>query len=210
MEEKTWQELGMKPGIRVPGTGSWMRKWRANPNQHKMIDYAREVDRLVKTMSESKVNQAIHLSGKWHPSDEVIIAAAIRRRPVWEGKFNLMEESLMSKRNEKKGSVKKETEKAEGTSLKARIEALEKEVDALNEAVRQLVQMPETEKGPDFPDFKKKKKEKGKKAETATGDTAALLKALEKAKKDGDKKEAFKIRGKLRKAGYSLRTNGKK
>lgn len=201
MEEKTWQELGMKPGIRVPGTNSWMREWRKNPNQKKMIDYAREVDKLVKTMSESKVNQTIrlYLSGKWHPNDEAKIAAAIRRRPVWEGKYNLMEESLMSKKEEKKTVVKK-TE-AEGHSLKTRIESLEKEVDALNVAIRQLALVVEV------PETKKVKKEKGKKAETATGDTAALLKQLEKAKKDGDKKGAFKIRVKLRKAGYSLRAH---
>jgi hypothetical protein len=203
MEEKTWQELGMKPGIRVPGTGSWMRKWRANPNQHEMVDYARKVDLLVKTMSEMKVNRALqlYLSGKWHPKDEEVIAAAIRRRPVWEGKFNLMEESLMSKKNEKKAVVKK-TE-AEGTSLKARIESLEKEVDALNIAVRQLSLAVEV------PEPKKDKKGKGKKAEVATGDTDVkyLLTELEKAKKADDKKQSSKIRVQLRKVGYSLRAH---
>jgi len=48
-------------------------------------------------------------------------------------------------------------------------------------------------------------------AKPAKGDTLVLLNRLEKAKKAGDKKEMFKVRKLLRKAGYSLRKeNGKK
>lgn len=115
----TWQELGMKPGIRVPGTASWMTEWRRSPNQKKMIDYASEVHLLVQDMSETRVAKClkIYLSGKWDPADESFIAAAIRRSPTWEAKYNVMEEELMGKK--KTDTAKKVREKAEGTDRKS-------------------------------------------------------------------------------------------
>lgn len=212
MKEKTWQELGMKPGIQVPGTASWMAKWWKNPNQKEMIEYAREVNEVMKTMSEENVIKYIqkYLSGKWDPKDEAKIAAAMRRRPIWLGKYNLMEESIMAKKQEEKRDISRR--KARENDLEERVTALEEEVDALNKALRysaeseeeqeEEVEKPEREKE----DRKEKKIEKGRKDRGETsGDTGGLLKDLEAANKAGNRKAASKIRAKLRKAGYSLR-----
>jgi len=199
----TWQELGMKPGIRVPGTASWMAEWKECPNQNKMVDYASDVHLLVGRMTEKEVGEYIrmYLTGKWAPSDEKRIAAAIRRSPTWEAKYNVMEEELMGKK--KTDTAKKVREKAEGASLKDRIETLEEEVEALKEAMSKM--MPKT-----MAEAKKGKKAKADVPEKATGDVKGLLKELAAAKEAKDKKLAFGLRAKLRKAGYSLRANGKK
>lgn len=200
----TWQELGMKPGIRVPGTASWMAEWRRSPNQKKMIDFASDVHLLVGRMTEKEVGEYLkmYLTGKWAPSDEKRIAAAIRRSPTWEAKYNVMEEELMGKK--KTDTAKKVQEKAEGTSLKARIEALEEEVEALKEAMTKM--MPKT-----LAEAKAGKKEKKALPGTSvSGDVKALLKELAEAKEKGDKSAGLRIRKELRKAGYSLRANGKK
>jgi len=203
----TWQELGMKPGIKVPGTASWMAEWKECPNQKKMIDYASHVHLLVGTMSEKQVAFHIkkYLSGKWALGDEASIAAAIRRSPTWEAKYNQMEGELMSKKQA--DVVKKAGKKAEGASLKARIEALEIEVETLKEAMSKMMPKTLAEAKGGSRDRKHTKPEK--KTET-TGDVKALLKELAAAKEAGDKKLAFGLRAKLRKAGYSLRANGKK
>jgi hypothetical protein len=51
---------------------------------------------------------------------------------------------------------------------------------------------------------------KVKKAEAKPADVKGFLQQLAEAKKKGDKKLSFKLRVKLRKAGYSLRDNNKK
>jgi len=205
----SWQELGMKPGIRVPGTASWMREWKKNPNQRKMIEYAKGVHFLVQQMSEKNVANYLkkYLTGKWDPEDEEKIAAAIRRMPAWENKFNQMEEQLMSKKD--KATQEKVAKKAEGISLKARIEELEKEVESMKSDIANL-----SDDLVKLTHIKKEKKAKAdtstKKGKEATPDVKGLLKELAAAKEAGDKKLAFGLRGKLRKAGYSLRANGGK
>ena len=207
--DATWEELGMKPGVRVPGTASWMAEWKRCPNQKGMISYAKEVQQLVETMSEMGIGIYLkkYLTGDWSSAEEAKIAAAIRRSPVWEAKFNQMEESLMSKKQA--DVVKKAGKKAEGASLKDRIETLEEEVEALKEAMSKM--MPKT-----LAEAKKEKKgkadtpAKANKAAAATEDVKDLLEVLKAAKEAGDKQTAFKTRAKLRKAGYSLRANGKK
>lgn len=209
---KTWQELGMKPGIKVPGTTSWMARWRKEPNQKWMIEYAQVVEILFQVMTDKQVDGHIklYLTGEWDLKDEAKIAAAIRRTPIIESKYNLMEVGRMSKKD-KKTVVKKAEAEEKGSSLKERIEALEEQVKHLikdlGETDEELNRLKELQ-GP----APEKKKEKKAEAETApaTADVKKLLKELEKAKEDGDKKEAFKLRVKLRKAGYSLRANGKK
>jgi len=204
--DATWQELGMKPGIRVPGTVSWMAEWKECPNQSTMVRYALEVQKLVETLSELGVSNYLkkYLSGKWDPVDEPIIAAAIRRSPQWEAKYNQMEEHFMSKKRET--VVKKAGEKAEGASLKNRIETLE---EAMAEVKKDLATIfrAKTGKGTLVAVAKVK-------AETADqpmdAEIKIYLKNLEAAKEAGDNKKAAMIRGKLRKKGYSLRANGKK
>ena len=201
----TWRELGMKTGIKVPGTTSWMIRWRKEPNQYWMIEYAQKVELLFKTMSNQKTNQFIqlYLSGKWDPEDEIHIAAAIRRTPIIEGKYNLMEVERMRKKKDKT-AVKEAEAEDQGLSLKERIGALEEQVKELTlEVVALQTAAPAGKK-------------KGKKAEVetdsppATADVKELLEELAEAKEEGDKKKAFGIRVKLRKKGYSLRANGKK
>lgn len=210
-KDASWQELGLKPGVRVPGTASWMAEWRRCPNQKGMISYAKEVQALVESMSEMGIGIYLKkfLSGDWSSAEEAKVAAAIRRSPVWEAKYNQMEEHYMSKKQ--KDAADKASKKAEGASLKARIEALEEEVVALKATLSRIINAKETlEKGPRG---KKKKADtpgKSNKAAAATPDVKALLTELDAAKEAGDKKLAFGLRVKLRKAGYSLRANSKK
>ena len=108
--------------------------------------------------------------------------------------------------------VKKANKKAEGASLKARIESLEEEMEVMKKVVRGLVAAP----GPAAKSEKEGKKVRKELDEHLTGgttetkDVKVLLNELAAAKKAGDKQTAFKIRGRLRKAGYSLRVNSKK
>lgn len=209
--EQTWQELGMKPGIRVPGTNSWMERWKESPSQGELVRHAQKVELLHSTMSGDQVNRQLkkYLSGKWGPEDEPAIAAAIRLRPAWLNKYNQMEVHLMEKKKEK--AAKAVRKKAEGASIKMRIESLEEEVGELKKTVANLMGLIASIPGAKTDKKGKKKKEESRtEASPSDGEVKALLKDLEKAKKEGDKKEAFKIRVKLRKAGYSLRTNGMK
>lgn len=198
--DATWQELRMKSLVLgVPGTSSWMARWQKEPNQRWMIDYAQKVEKHFKNMPAGAVSSYIklYLSGKWDPGDEAEIAAAIRRTPIIEGKYNLMEVERMNKK------VKKAEAEDQGLSLKERIEALEEKVKDLTlEVIALQTPSPEEKAG------KKKEKEAG--SAPATPTIQKLLKELKEAKEEGDKKKAFGIRVKLRKAGYSLRANGKK
>lgn len=186
----------------VPGTSSWMTRWRESPNQSHMLKYAQEVERHFKAMSAGTVDFCIkqYLSGKWDLGDEAEIAAAIRRMPIIEGKYNLMEVERMSKK-EKKTTVKKVGAEEKSLSLEDRVKALEIGIEALTVIIKGLKKI---DSKPEKPEKKEKK------AGPVTADIEELLKELKKAKENGDKNKAFKIRGKLRKAGYSLRANGKK
>jgi len=209
--EKSWEELGLRPGIRVPGTTAWMTKWRESPNQTEMVEYAQKVDLLVGTMSEENVKHHIkkYLSGQWGSEEEVIIAAAIRRTPTIFEKYNQMEAQLMEKAKAKAEKATKK--KAEGASLKARIESLEKEVEVLKAGIETLTKLAKKVAEPPKKREKKERETEPRKTKVkVSDDVKSLLKDLEKARIAEDKAQAAKIRAKLRKAGYSLRENGKK
>lgn len=218
-----WRQTGMKPGVRVPGTTSWMREWRENPeSQKRMAAFAREVEQEAKTMSSMKVAKTLekYLSGNWSPEDEVEIAAAIRRSPVWETKYNQMMEDVM--KGEKTKKTAKSRKRAADTSLAERIGQVEDDVEALQKALHLLLeQVGALQKRADRV-LEEKPRKKGKRKasreerdhrptkEAPNEEIQDLLEALELAKEKGDSAGARKIRIKLRRLGYSLRSNGKK
>jgi len=212
----TWQQTGMKPGVKVPGTTSWMEEWKDNPeNQKRMAAFARQVEEQVKTMSSMEVSKTLklYLSGNWSSEDEVKIAAAIRRNPVWETRYNQMMEEVMKEEKVKKTA--KSRERAAKTSLAERIGQVEDEVEALREDLHLVMkQIGALQRAPVEKEEDKPRKKKGKASKEQPrkedDDIKDLLEALELAKEKGEPEKARKIRIKLRKLGYSLRSKNSK
>lgn len=215
-----WRQTGMKPGVRVPGTTSWMREWRENPeSQKRMAAFAREVEQEAKTMSSMKVTKILekYLSGDWSPEDEVEIAAAIRRSPVWETKYNQMMEDVMKEEKTKKTA--KSRKRAADTSLAERIGQVEDDVEEMRKALHLLLeQVGALQRGAGKTEEERpRKKRRASKEErdhrpakeAPNEEIQDLLEALDEAKEKGDSAGARKIRIKLRRLGYSLRSNGK-
>ena len=194
--------------VRIPGTPEWLEAWRGKGVNHSaMLKYRTLVDSLTKTMKKSMVKHFLKLT-EWDQEDEAKVAAA-RVININKQGVDIMKKIVKKEEEGRKEVEEKEVEEEEEvgaivlTELESRITDIEDDVQKIFNILQKLTKEGKSKSGKEAKAPKETKAHK--ETEAPDKEIKKLLKELQEAKDNDEKKVAFKIRVKLRKAGYSLR-----